>query len=203
MVKVLIFDMGGVLLKGNLEAVVQRVSDRLEVKFTRSDLLNLGYRRMRVGWPFTDFLQILKEEYDLILSVEELLEIWRELYLKATPINQELLNFIEDARGKYRIALISNVNDFHVLINKERSLFKSFDLCVLSCEVGLAKPDEAIYELALERLDFKSGECVFVDDRRECLLPAEELGFKTIRYESNSQLFDDLQSLGVVVERVI
>ena len=42
MVKVLVFDMGGVLLKGNLEAVVQRVSDRLEVKFTRSDLLNLG-----------------------------------------------------------------------------------------------------------------------------------------------------------------
>ncbi|WP_137724700.1 HAD-IA family hydrolase [Prescottella subtropica] len=38
------------------------------------------------------------------------------------------------------------------------------DDVVLSGDVGMAKPDRRIYELAARRLDLEPGECVFVDD---------------------------------------
>ena len=41
-----------------------------------------------------------------------------------------------------------------------------FDAWVISSEVGLRKPDPAIYELAAERLGLPPDACVFVDDRR-------------------------------------
>ena len=39
-----------------------------------------------------------------------------------------------------------------------------FDVVVISGEVGLRKPDQAIYALAAERLGLRPGEVVFVDD---------------------------------------
>jgi putative hydrolase of the HAD superfamily len=39
-----------------------------------------------------------------------------------------------------------------------------FDVLVFSGDVGMAKPDLAIYRLTVERLGLEPGECVFVDD---------------------------------------
>ncbi|KAL8842227.1 MAG: hypothetical protein Q9170_000633 [Blastenia crenularia] len=66
-----------------------------------------------------------------------------------------------------------------------------FDIFVASAEVGMRKPNEDIYQLALERLDkfdkerggngVKAEDCVFLDDIGENLKTAKALGMKTIR----------------------
>ncbi|MEV6973584.1 HAD-IA family hydrolase [Kitasatospora sp. NPDC093806] len=55
-----------------------------------------------------------------------------------------------------------------------------FDIRVISGEVGLAKPDPAIYRLTLERLGLPGEQCVFVDDFTRNLAPARELGITTV-----------------------
>ena len=55
-----------------------------------------------------------------------------------------------------------------------------FDAWVISGEVGLRKPDPAIYELAAERLGLPASACVFVDDLPGNLKPACALGMATV-----------------------
>lgn len=49
-----------------------------------------------------------------------------------------------------------------------RSLLPSVDACVLSYEVGLAKPDPAIYQRVCDALGCVPGEVVFVGDSKRC-----------------------------------
>jgi putative hydrolase of the HAD superfamily len=62
-----------------------------------------------------------------------------------------------------------------------------FDACVISSEVGLRKPDPAIYELAAERLGLPPGACVFVDDLPGNLKPARALGMATVLHRGDAE----------------
>ncbi|MFE7190387.1 HAD family hydrolase [Kitasatospora sp. NPDC057541] len=55
-----------------------------------------------------------------------------------------------------------------------------FDVRVISGTEGVAKPDPAIYRRTLERMGLAGSDCVFVDDHRPNLAPAEALGITTV-----------------------
>lgn len=74
-----------------------------------------------------------------------------------------------------------------------------FGVFVSSCYVGLRKPEEGIYRLALEITQKRPDECCFIDDRPLNLESAARLGMKTVRLESAAQLRGDLAKLGVVI----
>jgi putative hydrolase of the HAD superfamily len=59
-------------------------------------------------------------------------------------------------------------------------LAELFDAVVISAEVGLRKPDPAIYELAAERMELPPAAIAFVDDLPGNLKPARALGMTTI-----------------------
>ena len=61
-----------------------------------------------------------------------------------------------------------------------------FDTWVISSEVGLRKPDPAIYELAAERLGVAPATCVFVDDLPGNLKPARALGMATVLHRGDA-----------------
>lgn len=51
-----------------------------------------------------------------------------------------------------------------------------FDVAVISGDVGIRKPDPAIFTLTTQRLDVEPAQCVFVDDLDKNIAVAEELG---------------------------
>ena len=55
-----------------------------------------------------------------------------------------------------------------------------FDATVVSHEVGLRKPDPAIYELALQRLGVEAGAAVFLDDMQPNIDAAAAMGMATV-----------------------
>jgi putative hydrolase of the HAD superfamily len=63
----------------------------------------------------------------------------------------------------------------------ETELAPHVDDVVLSCTVGLSKPDPRIYRLACERLDVQPEECLFVGDgANDELAGAERVGMKAV-----------------------
>jgi putative hydrolase of the HAD superfamily len=78
-------------------------------------------------------------------------------------------------------------------------LAELFDAWVISGEVGLRKPDPAIYELAAERLGLPPEACVFVDDLPGNLKPARALGMATVvhRGDATATLAEVGELLGV------
>ncbi len=61
-----------------------------------------------------------------------------------------------------------------------------FDTWVISSEVGLRKPDPAIYALAAERLGLPPEACVFVDDLPGNLKPARAIGMATVLHRGDA-----------------
>ncbi len=101
--------------------------------------------------------------------------------------------------SKYLMATINNesreLNRYRI---QTYGLGNIFDLFVSSCFVGLRKPEEGIYKLALEITQRPPEECCFVDDRPLNVDAAARTGIHAIRMENAAQLRSAFQKLGVV-----
>ncbi len=74
-------------------------------------------------------------------------------------------------------------------------LAELFDEVVISAEVGLHKPQPAIYRLAAERLEVEPAGCIFVDDLKENCEGAEAVGMTAIRHRSAPETIARLTEL--------
>ena len=74
-------------------------------------------------------------------------------------------------------------------------LAELFDVSVISGEVGLRKPDPAIFDLTTSRLGVPAARCVFVDDHPGHLTSAAEAGMTTVLHREPGRTIDELESL--------
>ena len=68
-----------------------------------------------------------------------------------------------------------------------------------SSYLGLAKPDQAIYKVAVDITQHDPDQCVFIDDRELNLECADLAGIIPIHFTNVANLRDSLESLGVAV----
>jgi len=110
----------------------------------------------------------------------------------------EVLEFSRILSGRYLMATINNesreMNDYRI---KQFGLSQIFDLFVSSCYVGMRKPDEKIYRVALDLIQKTPDECCFIDDRPPNIEGAAKVGMRTVLMRDVAQLKKDLQALGV------
>jgi putative hydrolase of the HAD superfamily len=102
-------------------------------------------------------------------------------------------------RASYRTAILSNADAS--LPARLRAL-RLDDLCeavVCSAEVGMTKPDPAIYRLAAARLALPAEACLFVDDSEENVEAARQVGMTAIhhRVDRGNDLAAQLAAVGV------
>src|SRR5579862_5760261 len=104
------------------------------------------------------------------------------------------------AAGKYLLCTINNegleLNEHRIREFKLRREFKAF---FSSCYLGIRKPNEGIYRLALEVTQRRPEECLFIDDRELNLECACQLRMRTIQFQNAAQLRQDLAANGVIV----
>jgi epoxide hydrolase-like predicted phosphatase len=85
------------------------------------------------------------------------------------------------ARPEVTVAIISNTNEAHAYwLDEYLPELQQFDLVILSNEVGLAKPDPEIFQLALELLTVDASQAVFIDDLAANVRAAQALGLHGI-----------------------
>ena len=107
----------------------------------------------------------------------------RSAFLEVPELVLEVLN--ELRKSHIKIGLISNCDRIDIKFWDQSRLAGFFDDAVFSCEVGLLKPDEKIYRLALNRLGLRASECVFVGDGgSDELKGAKKAGMKTVFSEA-------------------
>jgi len=104
------------------------------------------------------------------------------------------------AAGKYLLATINNealeLNERRIRQFQLRREFKAF---FSSCFVGIRKPDEGIYKIALEVTQRQPEECLFIDDRELNLECAQQLRMRTIHFQDAAQLRRELAANGVQI----
>ncbi|MGN0985414.1 MAG: HAD family hydrolase [Candidatus Enterenecus sp.] len=88
---------------------------------------------------------------------------------------------LETLCRRYRLGVIANQGPEARARLSAWGIGGCFDVTVLSCEVGLSKPEPAIFRLALERADCAPERAWMVGDRLDNdILPAMALGMKTV-----------------------
>jgi putative hydrolase of the HAD superfamily len=97
-----------------------------------------------------------------------------------------------------RTAILSNMGD-SVLTSLEREFawIATFDVLVWSFQLGIAKPDPAIYRHVLKELGTLPEETLFLDDRPVNIDAARALGIVAIEFSTIIQLREDLIAAGL------
>ena len=94
-------------------------------------------------------------------------------------------------------AILSNMGD-DVLASVEREFdwIHRFDVLVWSCQVGVVKPDPAIYRHTLTELGVEPEEALFIDDKIANIVTARALGMKAIEFSTVELLRAELVAEG-------
>jgi 2-haloalkanoic acid dehalogenase type II len=79
-----------------------------------------------------------------------------------------------------KLGIISNAWPYVESMLRLLGLWDYFESVILSAQVGLSKPNPAIYELALRTLHIRAEQALFVDDMPQNVLAAERVGIKGV-----------------------
>ena len=198
-----IFDVGGVLISNQMAHVWRDVLETLQLE---EPVFRTAWREMG---PALGSGQMEEAEFWRGFLVrtgatgqlpEESLFV-RE-YGRRWSVHQEVLDLVARLKERgLKTAVLSNTITAHVSHNREKGLYAPFDVLVFSNEVGLSKPDPAIYRHTLQQLGLQDrpGAAFFVDDLQENVDAAGALGMHGILFKDAQQLIEDVRALGVSV----
>ena len=123
-------------------------------------------------------LQAFTDDEDVIAFVRSSGRYPKELEAPY-PQAQRLLARLE---GRYQLGIIANQPPGTAERLQAYGLSGYFEVCVSSGDIGISKPDAAIFHLALEQAECAPGDAVMIGDRLDNdIRPANELGFRTVR----------------------
>lgn len=192
MIKAVIFDYGGVVLKSPYSslkdiAVTYEVSIEILIKKIQPFLKLFQKGLINENQFWKQLSSVLKKP---VPKNKE--DLWRKGFEETFYIYPEIINFVQKLKTQsIKTAVLSNTIKPHVDIITKYDGYKDFNIVILSREVNLQKPDPEIYLLTIKQLGTKPEECVFIDDKDENLRPAKKLGMKTILAKNPKQVIDD------------
>lgn len=195
-IRAVFFDLGGVLLRTEFQAPRQQLAERLGMEY--DDLVKIVFDsdsgiKATMGEISSD------EHWDSImkrlkLPASELVSI-RDEFFAGDILDRTLLNYLRSLRGKYKTGLISNAwGDLRDYIVREK-FDDAFDKMIISAEVGAAKPEPRIFQIALEQFGVKPKEAVFVDDFLINIEGCEKVGIKGIHFRDSESTLRQLKEL--------
>ncbi len=109
-------------------------------------------------------------------------------------LEDDMITAVERARSAgLKTALLSN--SWGLGLYPREVLDRICDVIVISGEVGLRKPDPAIFTMTTEKLDLEPDVCVFVDDHPGHLKAAGEAGMTTVLHRTPRETISQLEEL--------
>ncbi len=196
-IETIIFDLGGVIID-------------LDEKETQNQIEALR----DVDKPLFDF-QIFKDVETDALSSEDFINAIRASCTDNTTHNQIIdawnamlvaipkrrLDLMKQLMNSHKVLVLSNTNHIHAQRFDEMLKEECGDSLTLddfahkvyySQNMGLRKPDTAIYQAVLDESNINAETTLFLDDKQENLEAAKTLGIKTVRVETPDMIFDIL-----------
>ena len=193
-----IFDLGNVLV-----AVDEgRGADRLAARTgkTRQQIDEYAHRtphamNLALGkLTRQQFFETVARDLAFDGTYAEFAAIWSEIF---TPI-ESMIALAKLLKGRVPRLILSNTNAIHMDYVFERFPFvHDFDGHVLSHEVGLLKPDPAIYKHTLEKHGLTPARTVFIDDMAVNVEGAQLVGLHAIQFCDVDKTRAELTKLGL------
>lgn len=109
-------------------------------------------------------------------------------------VEEAMVSAVESARAAgVKTGMLSN--SWGMSLYPKDLLGRLFDAVVVSGDVGMRKPDPAIYALITQRLGVDSSRCVFVDDFHGHIESAARAGMTTVLHRTPAETIAELERL--------
>ena len=201
MIKNIIFDLGNVLLNYKpREFLLRFTTDQARINsfISKVSFSTTWFELDRGTLSLEKAREILSsrypEELDLLVPY---FEHWLEIL---TPI-QDRIEILGPLKKKgYKLFILSNfIEEAFKYVIEQYDFFSLFDGRVISYEEKVIKPENAIYEILLNRYNLIPQECVFLDDHFNFLKPAKQLGMATILVRQDTDLQKKFRKIGIIL----
>lgn len=198
--RAVVFDLGGVLVE---LGGAKRMAEWLGGGITRDELFwrwlaSPAVRRYESGRSTPEeFARDAVAELRLPVAPAAFLEHFRGWPTRAAPGALELLRAL---RGRVKVACLSNTSALHwTRIEREMGFAGLFDARFLSHELGMVKPDRAIFERLVRDLAVPAPSILFFDDGEPNVAAARSLGIdaRLVRSVDEARRALDARMLGV------
>jgi HAD superfamily hydrolase (TIGR01509 family) len=194
----LVFDIGNVLIRWDSEIPYRRlIPDPEERRRFFTEVLppewNLEQDRGR-PWPVAEAERIAlhPDKADLIRAFRR---HWHEMVPGPIAPNVAVLETAL-ARAIPCYAITNFAADTFAEAQARFPFLSRFAGTVVSAELGLLKPDPAIYAAFLHRHGLDAASCLFMDDSAKNIAAAERLGFATIHVTATTDLAQEIRRHG-------
>jgi len=197
----IVFDFGGVMtVESNRKAVVEFLCKSLDLSKEQLEIVNQERKRAHgSGVSAQDFWMEYAQNKNIVLS-SDWENCFNSVIKKAVGVNEAMYQLVSELKQKgIRVALLSNIDHPRAEIVRGLDLYEPFSPCLLSCEIGLEKPDLKIYEVLIDTLQLAPASILFIDDKVENVESAQNIGLDALLFTSQEQLLQDLQARGVKI----
>lgn len=193
-IKNIIFDQGGIILNIDYSLTEKAFVELGGIKFAeiysqknQYPIFDL-YETGKISSE--DFRCIVKHELNLPhISDTQFDQAWNAMLLDL-PIHR--LNFVRELRKQYKVFILSNANDIHMIeanktfqqVTGENSLTSYFDATYYSHECGMRKPNSDFFNFVLDKHDLNPQETLFIDDSKQHIDGAQKVGIQTLYHYS-------------------
>lgn len=194
------FDMGNVLVHFSHDRMCRNVADisGLPETAVRQFLMTEQRQWMmeRGELSEADFCHQLSEYSGRSLSVDSVCDALGDIF----QLNDSIVPVLQQLKAAgQRLVLLSNTSMAHVrFIERHFRVLDYMDARVLSCEVGVMKPDGPIFRAALAQAQCPAENCFYTDDIEAYTSAAATLGIQTHTYRQTDLLVAELQRLQVL-----
>jgi len=187
-IKFCIFDVGQVCYPYSLEPLNQLLREQSADHKTfdkKGGAKSFNYNSFMKGeTDFTAFCKNLCSHCGIVYSKDIEQSFDNAMHQGVGPFYEETLETMSWLRKEgIEIGLLSNalpnLADTGQTLAAEDKIFVSYEL-------GLLKPDKAIYQSVLAKLNVKPEEVIFIDDKRENVEAAKSLGINGIVFDRNT-----------------
>ncbi len=197
---VIVFDLGNVLLPFDYSIIIKKL-DKIEKglgnKFARLYEDNYEIHRNFESGKIkkSEFLETMLDWTSHKLTKEQFGLLFSSIF----KLNQDVALLLPKLKKNYKLFLLSNTNIIHHEYGwKDYSFLKYFDKLVLSYKVGSNKPEKKIYR-AVEKISKQpSSGHLFIDDVKEYVDAAKNLGWDGIQFKNYIQLVRDLKRRAII-----
>ena len=195
-IRAVFFDLGGVIVRTEYQTPREQLAERLGMEY---DDLNRIVFDSETGHQASIGAITSVQHWEAVMKrlkrpYEEMSAIRDEFYA-GDIIDRQILDFLRSLRGKYKTGLISNAwGDLRDYLVREK-MDDAFDHLIISAEVGVAKPEAKIFQMALKQAEVSPNEAVFVDDFHVNIEGCEKVGIKGIHFKDASSTLKQLKLL--------
>jgi putative hydrolase of the HAD superfamily len=205
-ISAVIFDFGGVILTSPFEAFARYETENgLPTGFIRrlnatNPDDNAWARLERSDVDLDGFVALFEAE---ATSAGHSVDGQAILAMLAGELRPEMVEALRRVHERLGTALLTNnftLGDSNGSGDGEPSgpmaaVLREFDVIVESSQVGLRKPDPAIYRLVCDKLGIEPSQAVFLDDLGINLKPARAMGMTTIKVIDPHDALADLEAV--------